>query len=428
MNDITVDRDPSALRRFIDNLGVAAFVIDVVSENEFVLAAINASHEQATGMKHVEVAGRSIDELLDAVSAATVKDNYRRCVLSRASTDYQEMLEFPVGQTWWRTTLVPFIDRSGRVTRLLGTAYEISGSVHQELEVMYQSTVMSVYLDESPDGILVVDSQNRIKTWNRRFRELWDIPEHIMEKNDGQAALEAVSGQVEDPEAFVRRIDELYRRLDEEESGVRIQMKDGRVLKRYSRGLHGPQGDYWGRIWFYRDVTEQERMNEELLRMSRSDPLTGAANRRAFMEHLAEEFIRAKRYSHPLTVMMLDLDHFKQINDQYGHAAGDEALKGFVAAVTPELRSTDCLARMGGEEFALLLPETAMDAAHRLAERLRGAVAALSFNSENDTFSITVSIGLASLQETDSSPDHILNYADKALYVAKSEGRNRVRA
>ena len=426
MSDITASRDPAELRKFIANLGVAAFVIDVVSEHEFYVAAINEPHEHATGMKHDGVAGRSIDELFDPETAARVKGNYRRCVISRASTDYQETLDLPVGRTWWRTTLVPFLDRSGRVTRLLGTAYEISDAAHLELESMYQSSVISAYLDESPDGILVVDSRNRIRTWNRRFREIWDIPEDVMEQHDSRAALKAVSDQVQDPESFVRRIEELSTSLDEEEAAVRIQMKDGRVLQRYSRGLRGPRGAYWGRIWFYRDVTEQERMTCELLRLSRTDPLTGAFNRRAFMEALEEEFDRAHRYRHPLTAMTLDLDHFKQINDQYGHAAGDKALKGFVAVISPELRSSDCFARMGGEEFAVLLPETALDAATPLAERLRVAVEGLSLSSEEGPFGLTVSIGLANLRDTDTSPDQILNRADRALYRAKAQGRNRV--
>ncbi|MGM0767283.1 MAG: sensor domain-containing diguanylate cyclase [Pseudomonadota bacterium] len=426
MREISVNRNAAELHQMLNYLGVPAFVIDVVAANEFRLAAINSRHEQLTGLKHGDVAGRSVDDLLSPEMAATVKANYRRCVESKAATDYQEVLDLPVGRTFWQTSLVPFFDEAGEVSRLLGTAYEISAQTHLELETRYQSTVMSAYLDESPDGILVVDASNRIKTWNRRFLEIWDIPETVMEARDGEAALRTVIPLLEDPVGFVQRVQELYASLHEEEHGVRVNMKDGRVLERYSRGLHGPEGDYWGRIWFYRDVTELQRLTDELLRMARSDPLTGTANRRVLMEVLEEEFSRARRYGHQLSVLMLDLDHFKQVNDRHGHATGDAVLKELVRVVTPEIRGSDCFARLGGEEFAILLPENDLDSARQLAERLCRAVALLTFRSTQGEFGVTVSIGVATLRDSDMSPEHLLNRADQCLYAAKSGGRNQV--
>ncbi|WP_161796340.1 sensor domain-containing diguanylate cyclase [Arsukibacterium ikkense] len=427
MKEINVNSNPAELRQMLDYLGVAAFVIDVISANEFRLAAINARHEQLSGMKHDEVAGRSVDVLLSPGTVALLKANYRRCVQEKAATDYQETLDLPIGRTYWQTSLVPFFDQAGKVTRLLGTAYEISDQVHLELEARYQSTVMSVYLDESPDGILVVDANNRIKTWNRRFLEIWHISEAIMAAGDGEAALGAVVEQLAEPDSFVRRIKELYVSLNEEEQGVRIQMKDGRILERYSRGLHAPEGHYWGRIWFYRDVTELQRMTEQLLHMSQTDPLTGIANRRVFMERLHEEYRRAQRYKHNLSVLMLDLDHFKQVNDRNGHATGDTVLREFVRVITPEIRASDCFARLGGEEFAILLPESRLGSARQFAQRLCQAVAALTFDSPQGAFGVTVSIGVATLCDSDASPEQLINRSDKCLYAAKSEGRNRVR-
>ncbi|MDQ2069067.1 sensor domain-containing diguanylate cyclase [Natronospira bacteriovora] len=426
MDDISSNRDPAELRKMLDYLGVAAFLIDVDSHDAFRLAAINARHEQLTGMKHDDVAGCSVDDLLSPEMAANVKGNYRRCVEGRAATDYREVLDLPAGRTYWHTALVPLMDDTGRITRLLGTAHEISDTLHLELETRYQSTVLSAYLDESPDGILVVDADNTMRTWNRRFLELWSIPEAVMEARDGEAALKAVTDQLVDPEDFIERVKALYASLEEEEQGMRIDMKDGRVLERYSRGLHGPAGVYWGRIWFYRDVTDRERMTEELRRLSQTDPLTGAANRRVFMDVLREEYERARRYRHPLSMLMLDLDRFKQINDGHGHAAGDEVLKRFVDVCTQALRSSDCLARMGGEEFAILLPETDLQSATRLAERLRCAVAGMAFSGTDGPFAVTVSIGVTDLDEKDTAEENLLARADKCLYAAKAEGRNCV--
>ncbi|WP_083499363.1 sensor domain-containing diguanylate cyclase [Thioalkalivibrio nitratireducens] len=427
MKDIGKNRKPDELRQMLDYLGVAAFVIDVASAGEFRLAAINARHEQLTGMKHSVVAGRSIDELLSPEMAVDVKSRYRGCVESKVVTAYRESLDLPIGKTFWQTSLVPFFDEAGNVIRLLGTANEISAQVNLELEARYQSTVMSAYLDESLDGIVVVDASNRIKTWNRRFLEIWDIPEEIMNARDKDAALQAVVDQLQDPAGFVEKVMELYVDLDKEEHGVRIDMKDGRVLERHSRGLHGPEGDYWGRIWFYRDVTELHRMTEELRRMSKTDALTGIANRRAIMEALEKEFGGARRLDHLLSVLIMDLDHFKQINDRYGHATGDAVIKEFVQIVAPEIRVSDDFARLGGEEFVIVLPETGLGPARQLAERLCQAVASHAFGGPEAQFQVTVSIGIATIRDHDSSPEDLLGRADRCLYAAKSEGRNRVR-
>lgn len=426
MKGLLESNDPAELRQIIDHLGIAAFVIDVGPGGIFRLAAINERHEQLTGMHHCQVAGLRIEEILPAEMAENVIANYNRCVRQRTAIDYQESLDLPIGMTYWRTTLVPYMDVDGRVFRLLGTSIEITGTVHLELETRYQSTVLSAYLDESPDGILVVDANNHIKTWNRRFLEMWDIPPEIMETGDGTCALEVVSSQLKAPEEFIVTVMELYQHLDHEEHGYRVEMLDGRLFERHSRGLRDLHGTYWGRIWFYRDVTEYERMAEEFHRLAMTDSLTMVANRRAFMEALTEEYLRARRYDHPMTLLMIDLDEFKAINDRYGHLYGDETLKAGTEAVCTIMRETDLFARMGGEEFAMLLPETDMAAGFQIAERVRMAVASISIDSPQGSFGITVSIGVAGMQIDDSEAEAILNRADKALYLAKDSGRNRV--
>jgi diguanylate cyclase (GGDEF)-like protein/PAS domain S-box-containing protein len=419
-------RDSTELRRIIDQLGMAAFVIDVDDDGSFRLAAINERHEQLTGMRHAESAGRRIDEILPSESASRVCESYLRCARQRAPIDYQESLELPVGTTYWQTTLVPYMNAAGKVFRLLGTALEISPAIYLELQTRYQDTLLSAYLEESPDGILVVDADYHIKTWNRRFVEIWSIPDGVMTAGDGAGALESVRGQLKDPDQFIGRVLDLYDHLDEEERGYRVEMRDGRVFERHSRGLRDPRGTYWGRIWFYRDVTAREQMTAQLEQFAWTDMLTHTANRRAFMEALSAEFSRARRYKHPLTVLMIDLDRFKSVNDQYGHEGGDAALKAFAHAVRPLLRDTDRFARMGGEEFAVLLPETDLDEGRQLAERLRGEIAGMTVISRCGSFGITVSIGVAELRPEDVDAEEPLNRADRALYAAKRGGRNRV--
>ena len=158
-----------------------------------------------------------------------------------------------------------------------------------------------------------------------------------------------------------------------------------------------------------------------------TDALTGVANQRSFMERFTREFRRTARYDHALAVIFADIDHFKQINDTYGHSAGDYALAEVARCLLDGVRETDLVARYGGEEFVILLPETNLRQAGHLAERLRRMVAALRLTSEEDaTFRLTMSFGVAAYPETGNSIERLLHNADKAMYHAKHEGRNRV--
>lgn len=172
------------------------------------------------------------------------------------------------------------------------------------------------------------------------------------------------------------------------------------------------------------DITQQKEMEDELRKLATTDPLTGAFNRRCFRNMAAEEISRSRRHNRPLTVLMLDIDHFKKINDTYGHAGGDEALQRVVAAISRLMRLNDVLGRFGGEEFALLLPETGIAGAMKLAERIRLAIASMIVTWEDRSFQFTVSIG-AARYEDGQDIDVALNAADQALYRAKTSGRNR---
>lgn len=176
------------------------------------------------------------------------------------------------------------------------------------------------------------------------------------------------------------------------------------------------------------DITEQKQLEQELERQARTDSLTGAINRRHFMDLAEQEMVVSRRYRHPLSLLMLDIDCFKAVNDTYGHHAGDVALQTLVHVCRRALRDVDVLARLGGEEFGILLPETAIDRAVRVAERVRQAVAACEIPVDDQPpVRFTISLGVATLCDVDADIDALLRRADRALYDAKQAGRNQVR-
>ncbi|MBK3736610.1 PAS domain S-box-containing protein/diguanylate cyclase (GGDEF)-like protein [Azospirillum brasilense] len=174
------------------------------------------------------------------------------------------------------------------------------------------------------------------------------------------------------------------------------------------------------------DVTALKESEERLRRLSITDPLTGVSNRRHFVEAAEQELTRARRHGRPVTLLMLDLDHFKSINDTHGHAVGDEALRTFTAAGRALLRENDLLGRTGGEEFAILLPDTDVAGARMVAERIRRRTAELAVPSGDQAVRFTVSIGVACCAAGTRDVDAMLSSADEALYRAKAAGRNRV--
>ena len=158
--------------------------------------------------------------------------------------------------------------------------------------------------------------------------------------------------------------------------------------------------------------------------MPQSDPLTSVPNRLGYEKRIAQEYARWQRYGSSLSLLLCDIDYFKRINDTYGHKAGDRALMAIAKTINQNLRETDFVARVGGEEFVVLLPETSLEAAKSVAEKLRKGVAACEFVYDGKPVPITMSGGVACFERGDGVED-VYQRADKALYRAKQQGRNR---
>jgi diguanylate cyclase (GGDEF)-like protein len=274
-------------------------------------------------------------------------------------------------------------------------------------------------LDESQAGIVVLDQELRAQFINRAFRKLWGLPDEIADRQPPFVAL-VYFGRDHNSYAIPEaRLDEyVAERVRRIRAGDRdpldIKLSNGEVVRLECGVL--PAG---GRMLTYTPVTD-------LVERASTDVLTGLFNRRHFVETAETEWSRFDRYERPLSMMMIDIDLFKSINDRYGHDVGDQAIMHVAALCRDGKRASDVVARIGGEEFGLLLPETSLESATIVAERLRARVADTPLMVAGAPIRLTVSIGVAEADNRTGDFAALMKDADAALYRAKQEGRNRV--
>lgn len=282
-------------------------------------------------------------------------------------------------------------------------------------------------IDNSEDGIVAIDHRHTIILFNDGACQIFGY------------ARDEVMGQhisILMPERFHLQHDLL---IDDFGNGTKTaRPASQRMRQTFGRRKDGSEfaasisiiktGDGSSRSFaaVVRDISENKKTEDELLRLASTDPLTGAYNRREFTALADLEAQRSHRYGHPLSIMMLDLDHFKKLNDTYGHGAGDKALQRFTTICCNALRTVDIFGRWGGEEFVVLLPETDADSATVIAERLRKLTSQsiLVYNDQRVQF--TVSIGIAQYRPDELTVEGPLSRADSAVYDAKKAGRNQI--
>ena len=293
-----------------------------------------------------------------------------------------------------------------------------------------QESRLRAVIDTATDGVLIVGDGHRIETFNPACEAIfgWKAEEIV-----GRPVSELIGG-----DARSRRggggygFDDLVKSLEAAGDAkghvrtVRARRRDGSGFPlevSISRTLVQTTPIY---VAIVRDVTEAVRAHEELFALATKDSLTGLRNRRYFLEGAETEFARSRRHGRAFSLMLIDADHFKRINDTYGHDAGDRVLQAIAEVTTDCLREVDLIGRLGGEEFAVAMPDCELATALVVADRLRQQIAARMMETEAGVFTVTVSIGVAGASADDKTLNQMLRRSDQALYAAKHGGRNQV--
>jgi diguanylate cyclase (GGDEF)-like protein/PAS domain S-box-containing protein len=399
-------------------------VMLLVDPHSGTIADANPSAERFYGYPHDTMVGMALSQI-NLLGQEELADKYRsalgqehNCFIfrHRLASSESRLVEVHASP----------VSRHGRML-LFSIIHDVTArrAAEHALHVLQQR--LSAVIESFQGGVLVEDNQGRVLLANQGFCDLFALEQNPAELQgwDGRECTVAISDQFAAPDRFLgstERALSCHRLV----SGEQLAMADGRTLERE----HVPillDGAYSGPLWIYRDITQRKQQEQELFLLATTDALTGVANRRTFMLRLSEECARFRRYGVPASLLMLDIDHFKSVNDIHGHAAGDRVLKALVELCRQSLRTTDTLGRLGGEEFAVLLPVCPGKNAVDVAEALRLALLSHVLWHEGVQVQVTVSIGVAEFAADHADVESVLLMADRALYAAKQAGRNRVR-
>lgn len=308
-------------------------------------------------------------------------------------------------------------DEDGQPLRTVGTHRDITPRRHAEDELATARMRLTAIIEHFPGGVLVIDQHDRVVMVNQRLCDILSLG----------TAPEAVAGQPHDYLASLMPADlfaKLFLSVSPAGLPYELALENGTVLEMDQVPVMR-DGAMLGTMWLLRDVTQRRQQQTLLETLASTDTLTNLPNRRAFMAHLEHTLDQRDEADEQQGILiMLDLDHFKHVNDTYGHAVGDEVLTHLAAILQKVLRRGDIPGRLGGEEFAVLLPHTGLEGGTRLAERIRTTLADTPACTSAGNIRITASLGLCLLRNDTAS--HLLAQADAALYAAKHAGRNRV--
>lgn len=408
MLDITAKRRETLLLRAVaENMPNSAIV--VFDHDLRISYAAGSKLAEATHLDANALVGRDIGSLVSPASAAACRSVFQ------GETYVAELARF--GRVFELRAL-PIHDSSERVVSGLMLVYDVSETRAEAERQRRANLLLDATIANMPDGVAVLDDQRRVLFTNAEFAKLVGLTQSELRGIDPQRFSELVAQRFEDPAELRTR---LLTPMDVQQRSGQLVLREPvrRVILHTTKRVG--DGSDAGFIVIWRDVTADNDLLAQHKRASMTDPLTGVANRRAAELALESELERHKLTTMPLSVALFDIDHFKRVNDEHGHAMGDVVIQTVARVLAGQARGSDLVARWGGEEFLAILP-TSREGAMRFCERVCEAVRKLSWPKLER---VTISAGVAECSEHSTTGD-LVQTADLKLYEAKAAGRDRV--
>lgn len=406
------------LRSLLDNVGAHIFTKDLQGRYTYA----NRLCARMWGVAPEQIIGSTDSDFFDARTASNLRENDLSVIACGNTLEREEAITLTTGNKLiFLVVKAPIRDNDNNIVGICGVATDITERKRLEEELAQQGNLLNTVLNNIEVNIYMKDREGRYVYVNPRVAKLLEL------------STAEIIGRT-DTELFPGNFGLEYFHNDQKvlETGAKMTMeepfidKDGNTRYYWSTKLPLQlPGQPEMLIGFSTDVTEQHQMRMELERRANTDALTGIYNRLYFYQVADHEFLRSRRYGTSMSLLMIDIDHFKDINDTYGHLVGDVVLKAMTELCQRSVRECDTLARVGGEEFAVLMPETTQAEALLMAQRLCGAFEGRALTTEPCPVSITISAGVSEFRAGDSSLQNIFTRADLALYEAKRLGRNR---
>lgn len=418
----TTDPQHLACRQILDE--VDAFVYTTDLQGRYVYANRLVLDLLGDGLELEDVVGKSFTDFVAIDEDAELREVDVRVMqhgetLAREETN----LIHATGElrTYW-SIKKPLRDASGAIIGMIGISHDITEKKRLEDKVRHQKELLDAVLDNVDALVYMKGADRRFLYANPKLAEVFNRPAaDIIGRLDSELMPQEAADRFWEQDC---RILASGQRHVAEES---LPDASGRLRHYWSVIVPGtsPAGEQ-ALIGLSTDITELHELKEELQRQAKLDSLTGIANRRTFFDRADDEFARCRSEGIPLSLIAIDLDHFKQINDRFGHPTGDAVLQDFTGCCSSILRKDDLFARTGGEEFCILLPATSASTARTLAERIRTMTSACRPCPDNLLVHMTVSLGVTAMQNDDPNFSALFSRADRALYAAKQRGRDCV--
>jgi diguanylate cyclase (GGDEF)-like protein/PAS domain S-box-containing protein len=411
------------LTYLFEHVADVIFFLEVLDGDRYRFSAVNERFTLSTGLPVSAVVGKEVDDIIPPESLALVKSKYREAIATGQVVRWQEVSDYPTGTKTGDVTVSPVIDADGVCRLLMGVVHDVT----EHHRILHELELGSLVFQNSHEAIAVLDPDGRIVAVNPAFTAMRGF------------TLEDVAGDV--PRVYDAGLDDAdfdaalwaeLRATGHWQGELWSRHKDGHVLAEYRTitAARGPDGQVRNYIEIGTDISETKRAEELAWRQGNYDLLTGLPNRQMFMERVAQAIHEADRDGGGFTLLVIDLDGFKEVNETLGHSAGDEILRQAAQRLLGCTRDGDTVARLGGDEFTVLLASSREHidgeayAIDRTAQTIIQSMAR-PFAVADEILHLSASIGITHYPRDADDMESLIKHADQAMYVAKQQGRNR---